>query len=61
MDAVNACLQQGFAFRGKDYSDQRVRSLVDTVEQRYDDPRTPGRQVGLVSVQDPRYGRRSCA
>ena len=49
---VNACLEAGFQFHGKDFSTKRARMLAQSVQIWYDDPHQPGRQVGLV-MQDP--------
>lgn len=57
LDDVNACLQAGYQVHCKDYSDQRVQRLLASVSAWYDDPRVPGRQVGLVSAAPSAYAR----
>jgi hypothetical protein len=55
VDAINACLVAGYQFHGKDYSTKRAERLAQSVEQWYDDPRQPGRQVGLVATAPTDY------
>ncbi len=47
--------EQGYPFVTKLYSWQSARALRDKVERWIDDPRTPGRQVGLVPGGQPGY------
>ena len=54
---VNAILEAGYQFHGKDFSTVRARKLAESVEIWYPDPAQPGRQVGLVPGQTNDYGR----
>jgi hypothetical protein len=51
LEEVNACLKAGYQFHGKDYSSVRARHLAQSVSVWYDDPKIPGRQVGLVTAE----------
>lgn len=50
VEEINACLEAGFPFHGKDFSTARARRLAQSVQQWYDDPKCPGRQVGMVTL-----------
>lgn len=54
---VNACLEAGYQFHGKDFSTKRARTLAKSVLLWYDDPNQPGRQVGLVTEEPTEYVR----
>jgi hypothetical protein len=54
---VNACLEAGYQFHGKDFSTVRARHLATSVQTWYPDPRQPGRQIGLVTVEASEYVR----
>lgn len=54
---VNACLEAGYQFHGKDISPARARNLAKSVLAWYDDPHQPGRQVGLVTQAPTEYVR----
>lgn len=54
---INACLEAGFQFHGKDFSTSRARKLAQSVQIWYDDPNQPGRQVGLVMEEPTEYVR----
>lgn len=54
---VNACLEAGYQFHGKDISTKRARTLAQRVAVWYDDPSQPGRQVGLVTQEATEYVR----
>jgi hypothetical protein len=54
---VNACLGAGYPFMGKDLSSARARRLCQSVRNWYDDPRQPGRQIGLVTAAPSDYVR----
>ena len=56
-EEVNHCLKAGYQFHGKDYSTARATRLAQSVEQWYDDPKQPGRQVGLVTTEPSEYVR----
>ena len=56
-EEVNSCLKAGYQFHGKDYSTARATRLAQSVEQWYDDPKQPGRQVGLVTTEPSEYVR----
>ena len=58
IDEINACLEAGYQFHGKDFSSVRARHLAQSVHRWYDDPSQPGRQVGLVSADPTDYVRR---
>jgi hypothetical protein len=57
LDDVNWALRRGYAIHGKDYSSQRAERLAASVTEWITDPRTPGRQVGWVTVPAPEYVR----
>ena len=52
---VNACLEAGYQFHGKDFSTKRARTLAKSVQIWYDAPNQPGRQVGLVTQEVTEY------
>ena len=43
---VNACLEAGYQYHGKDFSTARAKKLATSVEIWYDDPKQPRCQVG---------------
>jgi hypothetical protein len=57
VEEINACLSAGYQFHGKDFSTARARRLAQSVETWYDDPKCPGRQVGLVTIPPSEYVR----
>jgi hypothetical protein len=57
VDEINACLEAGYQFHGKDFSTARARRLAQSVLTWYDDPKCPGRQVGLVTIPPTEYVR----
>ena len=57
IDDVNWALEQGYQLHTKDYSRQRARKLGQSVEEWFDDPHIPGRQVGWVSAAASEYIR----
>ncbi len=57
LEEINACLSAGYQFHGKDFSTARARHLCKSVQHWYDDPRQPGRQVGLVTTEPTDYVR----
>ncbi len=57
VEEINACLEAGYQFHGKDFSTARARRLARSVEHWYDDPRCAGRQVGLVTTPPAEYVR----
>jgi hypothetical protein len=57
LDDVNWALQRGYQVHCKDYSTQRATTLAASVTAWVDDPRTPGRQVGWVTVSATPYVR----
>jgi hypothetical protein len=57
VEEINACLEAGYQFHGKDYSTKRAERLAQSVQHWYDDPRQPGRQVGLVTTDPAEYVR----
>jgi hypothetical protein len=57
LEAVNACLQEGYQILCKDYSAGRAQRLCQSIAEWYDDPKVLGRQVGLVSVPATEYVR----
>lgn len=57
LEEVNACLKAGYQFHGKDFSSVRARHLAQSVTLWYDDPKIPGRQVGLVTAPPNVYVR----
>ena len=54
---VNWALQRGYRVHCKDYSTQRATALAASVTTWVDDPRTPGRQVGEVTLPPSEYVR----
>jgi hypothetical protein len=54
---VNACLQAGYQFHGKDFSTARARHLAATVTTWYADPTRAGRRIGLVTAEPSEYVR----
>lgn len=54
---VNWALERGYHIHTKEYSTKRARKLAETVEVWYDDPKIPGRQVGLVTAEPIEYVR----
>lgn len=56
-DDVNWALRRGYQLHTKEYSGKRARQLAATVEVWYDDPKTPGRQVGWVTAAPSEYVR----
>src|SRR5439155_15810149 len=57
VEEINACLAEGYQFMGKDFSTARARRLCQSVQIWYDDPRQPGRQIGLVTTEPCDYVR----
>jgi hypothetical protein len=57
-EEINACLEAGYQFHGKDFSTVRARHLAQSVQRWYDDPSQAGRQVGLVTAEPTDYVRR---
>src|SRR5215211_4564839 len=55
LDDVNWALQRGYQVHCKDYSPQRAARLAASVTAWVDDPRTPGRQVGWVTLPPTEY------
>lgn len=55
--ALNWALQRGYQVHGQDYSTQRATTLAASVTTWVDDPRTPGRQVGWVTLPPTDYVR----
>src|SRR5215213_1490131 len=54
---VNWALQRGYQVHCKDYSTQRATTLAASVTRWVADPRTPGRQVGWVTLPPTAYVR----
>ncbi len=54
---VNWALRRGYQVHAKDYSTQRATALAASVTAWVDDPRTPGRQVGWVTLPPTEYAR----
>jgi hypothetical protein len=54
---VNACLEAGYHFHGKDISTKRAKNLAHRVVTWYADPNQPGRQVGLGTQEATDYVR----
>jgi hypothetical protein len=54
---INACLEAGYQFHGKDISTPRAKNLAESVTTWYADPHRPGRQVGLVTQPSQEYVR----
>jgi len=52
---VNWALQRGYRVHCKDCSTQRATKLAASVAEWVDDPQTPGRQVGWVTLPAPQY------
>lgn len=57
VDDVNWALGRGYRVHGKDYSTQRATKLAASVAEWIDDPQTPGRQVGWVTLPATPYVR----
>jgi hypothetical protein len=57
---VNWALERGYRVHGKDYSTRRATTLAASVTAWVDDPRTPGRQVGWVTLPPTEYARPVC-
>lgn len=57
LEEVNACLSEGYQLIVKDISTPRARHLAASVLLWYDDPKIPGRQVGLVTQEPTDYVR----
>jgi hypothetical protein len=57
LDDVNWALQRGYQVHCKDYSPQRAARLAASVTAWVADPRTPGRQVGWVTLPPTEYAR----
>jgi len=55
VECVNACLRRGYQVHCKDVSAARAANLAKSVAVWYDDPASPGRQVGLVTVPAKEY------
>jgi hypothetical protein len=49
-DDINWLLSRGYRILLKDYSTVRARQLAESVQQWFEDPAHPGRQVGLVTA-----------
>ena len=56
-EELNACLEAGYQFHGKDFSSARARRLAKSVAVWYDHPDQPGPQVGLVTAEPTDYVR----
>lgn len=54
---INWLLRRGYEVHAKDYSPQRVKKLVASVTTWVEDPRTPSRQVGWVTLPTDAYER----
>lgn len=50
LDDTNWLLSRGYQVHSKDYSSDRARALASTVRVWYEDPKNPGREVGLVGA-----------
>ena len=57
LDDVNWCLERGYHFHGKTFSNNRAEALAATVAQWYVDKQQPGRQVGWITAEEPEYVR----
>lgn len=57
LEDINACLEAGYQVLVKDFSTVRAQHLAESVTVWYDDPKIPGRQVGLVTVAPTEYVR----
>jgi hypothetical protein len=55
LDDINWILSQGYQIHIKEYSGKRARQLAQSVTQWYQDPKVPGRQIGLVSTPATEY------
>lgn len=55
VEEINACLETGYQFHGKDFSTPRAKRLAKSVAVWYEDPNQPGRQVGLVTTEATEY------
>ncbi len=56
-DDVNRALARGYHIHTKEYSHDRARKPAESVEEWYDDPKVPGRQVGRVTEPATEYIR----
>jgi hypothetical protein len=54
---VHWALRRGYRVHGKDCSTQRATKLAASVAEWVDDPQTPGRQVGWVTLPAAQYAR----
>ncbi len=54
---VNWALERGYQVHAKDYSTQRATALAASVTAWVDDPQTPGRQAGWVTIPADQYVR----
>jgi hypothetical protein len=54
---LNALLTQGYQIHTKEFSTVRARQMAERVGDWYDDPKHPGRQVGLVKEAPWEYDR----
>ncbi len=57
VDSINHLLSQGYAVVSKDYSAQRASRLVKSVQEWFEDPKQPGRQVGWIQEESLDYVR----
>jgi hypothetical protein len=58
LDDVNWCLDRGYQLHCKDISSKRAETWATTVEEWFDDPARPGRQLGwVVPMSTPDYTR----
>lgn len=55
LDDINWALERGYQVHTKDYSRRRARKLGQSVEEWFDDPEIPGRQVGWVTIPATDY------
>ena len=53
LDDVNWCLERGYHFHGKTFSNSRAEALAATVAQWYVDKQRPDLQVGWITVEEP--------
>jgi hypothetical protein len=54
---LNWALSRGYQVHAKDCSSQRAQKLAASVAEWYEDPKVPGRQVGVVTAAAPEYVR----
>jgi hypothetical protein len=57
VEDVNWALAQGYQFHGKDYAANRVKNLVESVQEWITDPADPDRQMGWVTAETEVYCR----